>query len=47
MAVGEVRLTKPIIGKGRESGSPEMGTETRTQVLRDAAVAKSSQCTKV
>ncbi len=41
------RLTKPITGTGRESGSPEMGTETRAQALRGAAVAKPPQCTKV
>ncbi len=41
MAVGEVTAHQTYIGKGRESGSPELGTETMTQVLRDAAGAKS------
>ncbi len=45
--VGEVWLTKPFTGAGRESGSPEMGTETRAQALRGAAVAKTLQYTKV
>ncbi len=45
--VGEVMAHQPITGTGRESGSPEMGTETRTQALRGAAVAKTPQCTKV
>ncbi len=35
-----------MIDKGRESGSPEMGTETMTQVLRDAAGAKPSHARK-
>jgi len=45
LLVGQ-RLTKPITGTGRESGSPEMGTETRAQALRGAAVAKTPQCAK-
>ncbi len=40
-------LTKPFTGAGRESGSPEMGTETRAQAPRGAAVAKILQYTKV
>ncbi len=47
MVVGEVMLTKPMIDKGRESVSPEMGTETMPQALRGAAGAKPLQCTKV
>jgi hypothetical protein len=41
------RLTKPITGAGRGSGSPEMGTETRAQALRGAAVAQPLQYTQV
>ena len=41
------RLTKPLTGTGRESGSPEVGTETKAQALRGAAGAKTSQCTQV
>ncbi len=40
------RLTKPITGTGRESGSPEMGTEIRAQALRGAAGAEPLQCAK-
>ncbi len=35
-----------MIDRGRESGSPEMGTETMSQALRGAAGAKPLQCTK-
>ncbi len=35
-----------MISKGRESGSPEMGTETMTQALRGAAGAKPCKCAK-
>ncbi len=41
------RLTKPLTGAGRGSGSPETGTETRAQALRGAAVAQTLQYTKV
>ncbi len=41
------RLTKPLTGAGRGSGSPEVGTETRAQALRGAAVAQTLQYTKV
>ena len=33
-----LRPTKPTIGRGCESMTPHMGTETRTQLLREAAV---------
>jgi hypothetical protein len=36
----------PKTGTGRDSGSPEMGSETRTQALRGAAGAKLLQCAK-
>ena len=39
--------TKPLISTGRESGSPEKGTETQTLALRGAAGAKTLQCTEV
>ncbi len=45
--VGEVMAHQAYNRCGRESGSPEMGTETRAQVLRGAAVAKTLQYTKV
>jgi hypothetical protein len=38
---------KSIISTGLERGSPEMDSETRIQILRDAAGAKISQCTKL
>ena len=40
-------LTKPEISRGRESDSPEKGTEILALVLRDAAGWKTLQCTKV
>ncbi len=47
MVVGEVKAHQAIIDRGRESGSPEMGTETTTQALRGAAGAEPPQYTKV
>ncbi len=35
-----------MISTGRESGSPEKGTETLTLALRGAAGAKPLQCTE-
>ncbi len=45
--VGEAMAHQAFTGAGRESGSPEMGTETRAQAPRGAAVAKILQYTKV
>ena len=38
-------LTKTMISRGDESPSLEKDTETLVLVLRDAAVAKTLQCT--